>query len=591
MKRFLVLLLFIVVLGLPASSTIFPVSIFPVSIARADDPEPVSIVIFREADTLTLYLPGKGLVSLEGLTIEATAIDGTKLSVRLDQFTAFRGLPFDRIVTPACFILESNLKTSSMPLECRQVPPERVFTERLTPANMIWYDSVADEPRLIFITRDSESYGQCPATLPQCEIIYTPPPRADVPPTTAPSQPDIKVIPITGRAIVQKSTPFRSGPGPQYEIIDTVKGGTYDITGKNPEGSYYRVNYNGKDAWVTAFAQTVIFKVNEPTPDGSAKAVPLDATLTYGQTVDGELQRNEKTNYKFIGIAGETISVVVDGKFDGYLELHAADGFTLYEDDNSGGNGNPRIDGFLLPKSGEYRIVLRGYSARDTGKFRLTLLKGSVPKTDTADKNSLKYGQKITDNLAANGQAVRTFQGTKGDVISVTVQADFDSYLQIQDASGTVLTSDDDSGGELNPLIDLFELPNTGEYRIVLRGKSARSFGTYTLALLQGITGDQINIKYGTAMKDRLESAGRKIFVFEGTAKDRITVTVECKFDGYLVLRDEHGAVVAEDDDSGGNLQPALMDVRLPATGTYFLVVTGKSADDSGPFTITLSAR
>ncbi len=584
MKRFLVLLLLLGVLVIPATNAVL----------SAQDQEPVDVIIFRETDTLTFYLPAKSLVSLEGLTIEATTIDGTRLKKRLDEFTAFQGLPFDRIVAPACFVLQSNESNASMPLECRQIPPEHLFTEKLTPADMIWYDSVADEPRLIFITRDTENYGQCPATAPQCEILYTPPPRSDVPPPTAPQQPSINVIPLTGRAIVQKSTPFRSGPGPQYEIIDTVKGGTYDITGKNTDGTYYRVNYNGQDAWVTAFAQTVVFKVNEPTPEGpSNAAVPLDATLTYGQTVNGEIQRNEKTNYKFVGLAGEAISIVIDGKFDSYLELHGSDGFTLYEDDNSGGNNNAQINGFVLPKSGDYYIVLRGYSAHDFGTFKLTLLKGKVPpKTaDTGDKNSIKYGQTVTDYLSPNGQAVRTFQGTQGDVISVVVKAEFDSYIQIQDDSGTVLISDDDSGGELNPLIDLYMLPSTGQFRIVLRGKSPRMAGTYSITLLQGITGDAVTIKYGMTLNDRLDSGSRKIFTFEGTAKDRISASVESKFDAYLTLRSERGEVTAEDDDSGGNLQPALMDVKLPETGTYFLIVTGKSEDDQGPFSITLTAR
>ncbi len=554
--------------------------------------------LFRDGDSLTIFVSNDGIVSLEGLTIESTDAQSNLLTLRLDQVPAFQGLPFDRIVAPACFHFESDQHAAAMPLECRQIPATHLFTAFLSPSNIIWYDSTADAQRLITITNGTDDPNQplltCQADAPECDLVFVP--AIGATPTPVPTQPPAyQVIPITGRAIIQKLTALRDGPGPQYNIIASVSAGTYDVTGKNGEGTYYQIDYNGVAAWISAFSQTVSFKINAGATPTTGAAIPLNATLVYGQTVTGELTRNQKTDYRFTGLAGEVISIVVTSKFDGHLQLFSSTHFMLIEDDNSGGGVSPRINGFTIPKNGEYHIVLSGYSAHDIGKYTLALLKGNVQATPSAG-NTIKYGGKLTDFLPPNGQVTLTFTGAADDVISIEVVADFDNYVQLQDASGTKLVSDNkgggSAGGQYTSLIDLFTLPADGDYQIVLRGFATSSSGTFTLALYQSFSpGEQVSIKYGQTLNDQITGGGRKVFVFDAKAGDRITVTVQSGFDAHLTIRDARGAPVADDDDSGGNLQPALQDFTIAKKGSYFLVIFGNTPSDSGPFTVALTAR
>ena len=70
-----------------------------------------------------------------------------------------------------------------------------------------------------------------------------------------------------------------------------------------------------------------------------------------------------------------------------------------------------------------------------------------------------------------------------------------------------------------------------------------------------------------------------------------MTITVQSDFDAKLTLRDARGEVLAEDDDSGGDLRPLLKDIRLPENGSYVILVTGVSDVDQGAFTLTLTVR
>ncbi|HLA45560.1 MAG TPA: hypothetical protein VJZ27_19080, partial [Aggregatilineales bacterium] len=269
------------------------------------------------------------------------------------------------------------------------------------------------------------------------------------------------------------------------------------------------------------------------------------------------------------------------------LELYGENSpLPLSQDDDSGGNLNPLINGFELQSDGTYQITLRGYSPTAAGAFRLTLQEGEF--ATPAVGNTIAFGQTIVEPLTGNQEAVYSFKATEGDVISVQVQAGFDTYLQILASDDRLMISDDDSGGELNPLIEFFEIPNTGEYQIVLRGYSASSVGTFQLTLSKSFSANTTPIAYGDTLTGLITDGRTAQFIFSGEVNDRITIFVESEFDSALELRDTAGNILIRDDDSGGNLQPLIENFVLPDTSDYVILVTGFSVEDEGNFTIVL---
>ena len=76
--------------------------------------------------------------------------------------------------------------------------------------------------------------------------------------------------------------------------------------------------------------------------------------------------------------------------------------------------------------------------------------------------------------------------GEAGQTIDIAVVADdltfFDPVLEIIAPDGTLLASDDDSGGDLQPLASAIELPEDGDYIVRVRGFSGLvDFGAYQL--------------------------------------------------------------------------------------------------------------
>jgi len=304
------------------------------------------------------------------------------------------------------------------------------------------------------------------------------------------------------------------------------------------------------------------------------------------------LGRNQVATYTFTGIAGQVVSAAVDAQFDSLLQLYGRDNLALIEDDDSAGNQNPLINAFTLPQNGDYRLVLRGYAASAQGNFRLSLVEGAY-SAPAPTGSVIDYYQTITGYLNRNQEPAYTFKGTQGDIVTISAAAGFDSNLTLKGPNGNVLITNDDSANSVNPMIEFFTLPTTGEYTIILRGYSADSLGTYTVSLSKGEANfDRTTpITYGSTFKGHLDAGAQVAFTFTGNAGDRISVTVESNFDPNLLLRDDQGNLVAQDDDSGGRLQPALTDFRLPRSGNYVLIIDAFSETDQGDFTVGLTSQ
>lgn len=108
---------------------------------------------------------------------------------------------------------------------------------------------------------------------------------------------------------------------------------------------------------------------------------------------------------------------------------------------------------------------------------------GGGGSEDVEIEGELAYGDEVEGEF--DGEAVfYTFEGEEGDEVTIALIAeDFDPLVQLLDAEGFELATDDDSGGNFNALIEGFELPADGTYVIVVTSFSGSGEGDFELSL------------------------------------------------------------------------------------------------------------
>ncbi len=207
---------------------------------------------------------------------------------------------------------------------------------------------------------------------------------------------------------------------------------------------------------------------------------PGGGPISCGETAESHLAPGEQETWTFEAQAGDAvrISMVGSGELtDTYLELFGPDDAFLVSDDNSGEGNFALIAGYMLPRTGTYRIVARSYAGQ-SGPYTLSL------EPVTVAVQTIAYGQTLSGTLTADfPYSYWTFEGTEGDSVTISMVGvgDMDTYLELYGPDGIVLMADDDSGGNSAALIADYVLPRTGVYRIV--GRSLGEPGPYTLSL------------------------------------------------------------------------------------------------------------
>jgi hypothetical protein len=177
----------------------------------------------------------------------------------------------------------------------------------------------------------------------------------------------------------------------------------------------------------------------------------------------------------------------------------------------------------------------------------------------------------------------------------------FDPYLRLEDPRGVQLAEDDDSGGNLNSRIT-FKPAATGNYQISATTLNG-AVGPYLLKVRQydplkenkiklGAPvdiGDGLKIEAKIDLNDPKSPVRRpnlcKVFSVKMKANQRYVIDMEsAAFDAYLHLLDENLLNLAQDDDSGGNLNARIV-YRAPSDGTYHILATSLGGGE-GDFTL-----
>ena len=178
------------------------------------------------------------------------------------------------------------------------------------------------------------------------------------------------------------------------------------------------------------------------------------ARIAAGQRLAGRLESGDQMRedgtpqdtWEFDGRAGQDLTVELrSSAFDTYLELRDPAGAVVAENDDGFGEGTDSFISARLPRSGRYRLVVRGYGeGAATGLYELALGEAS-PSAQPGQVRELRLGETAMGRLEPGDSVlgdstyadVLTFRPTTSQRVMIQLRAsDFDAYLLLQDAAG-----------------------------------------------------------------------------------------------------------------------------------------------------------
>lgn len=206
------------------------------------------------------------------------------------------------------------------------------------------------------------------------------------------------------------------------------------------------------------------------------------------------------------------------------------------------------------------------------------------------NRGVIEPGQTINGTLEIGTSDVYTFTAPEATGVVIAMQSDFDTYLELENAGGEQIASNDDYDG-FNSQIGPLALPGAGQYTIIARSFGDFSEGPYTLSLgFVEVTVGGGSIAYGDTVSAVRSPNQDDNYIFTGSAGDEVEILLVSEdYDTYLELHGPDGVVVAQDDDSAGNLD-SLINTTLPTSGDYTIVARAFSESDAGSYTLTLTS-
>ncbi len=346
--------------------------------------------------------------------------------------------------------------------------------------------------------------------------------------------------------------------------------------------------------------------------------------------------------------------------FDTYIGLYNSEGTFLTGND----------DGCAVPASNDYSskvewvanygtglvtdvayVKVRGYNSYKFGTFRMAYVasstgSGSVCKTPPADFDEViapdvtyktmpllpgdpaivvaSDGCKVYKVTGINSGSQYTFKTGCGDGAAAT----FDTYLELYNAAGVLITSDDDgckdpSVGDYSSKIIWTATYGTGLVTdvafIKVRGYNSSKFGTFRLAYKYGVPAPvtcntppvfDVALTVDPAWKTNLASAitigsdACIVYKFSATPGTKYTFKTGCgdgataNFDTYLELYNNIGTWIIANDD--GCAVPGTTDysskiewtapANYPVGGDAFIKVRGYNSSKFGTYTLAYSS-
>ncbi len=233
-------------------------------------------------------------------------------------------------------------------------------------------------------------------------------------------------------------------------------------------------------------------------------------------------------------------------------------------------------------------------------------------RTDQAPIPLAMNGNPVQGQLDSNSNVLPdgsyyipySFEGQAGQRITIDmVSSDLDAYLiLIAPDNEDFFVQDDDSGGNLNARLSV-QLPYTGTYLILANAYAEGETGRYQLRLSGsgGSGGGATTSPQGSGSVLRQQgSLGPgddtlndgsfyEEYRFQGRAGQTVRLRLSSDvFDTYLILLDEQGNRLGENDDRSPDDTNSELVVTLPQNGSYRVIVNAFDRTGQGAFLLTV---
>ncbi len=285
-------------------------------------------------------------------------------------------------------------------------------------------------------------------------------------------------------------------------------------------------------------------------------------SLDIGDTIVAELTIGERTEYTFEAREGDLVQIDLESDdFDAYLYLLDSQGNELVYDDDGGDGLNSRISGYTIPNDGTYTIQTASISDGTGGAYTLSLM--------AIENNIIEYGEVVTGEVG-DDISVFTIPMSAGDVVIIDLYdtQSYDTNIEMRPPSNTY----SEYGTYINELhsrLGPYTVEETGDYTLNITPS-----GTYTLAV-NLVDAEPLTLGE-TVTATFEEDVNVLYFAIENDTTSIVDITVDSGglLDTKMELSSAWGYVEHQIDDTTTSFDPALSQILLDQSETYYLIIS-----------------
>jgi hypothetical protein len=228
-----------------------------------------------------------------------------------------------------------------------------------------WLDEIreADDPDSVFADIDDDGLD------PFAGVYDSPGSSSDFAFETTSENPQVRT---------KASTESSSGIPLLFELISLIimvavaVGGYYGLRSINGEGTVLASDGMASTAFDMSGSSSGTMYMGTCSTDFGRELSDF-GSIPLGAEVSGNLTEQQAHSWTFEASAGDVLTVVTTGAFDGYIELIAPNGTGLLSLDDEVSFDMPILRDYQIGSSGAYRVSLCGFSSTESGDYSITV--------------------------------------------------------------------------------------------------------------------------------------------------------------------------------------------------------------------------